>query len=55
MVQGDTVVCDNMQGSSLAHGGGQWSFGAFPPGRPPDRKPRAHPCFEVTQDRRVVG
>jgi hypothetical protein len=31
------VVCDSMQGSSLAHSSGQWSFGAFPPGRPPDR------------------
>jgi hypothetical protein len=31
------VVYDSMQGSSLAHGSGQWSFGAFPLGRPPDR------------------
>jgi hypothetical protein len=37
MVQGDTVVCNNMQGSSLEHGSGQWNFGVFPPGRPPNR------------------
>jgi hypothetical protein len=26
-----------MQGYSLPHGIIQWSFGAFPPGRPPNR------------------
>jgi hypothetical protein len=36
MVQGDTVVCGNRQGSSLAHGGGSWSFGAFSPSKPPN-------------------
>jgi hypothetical protein len=30
-------VCSSMQGSSLAYGSGQWSFRAFPPGRPPGR------------------
>jgi hypothetical protein len=37
MVQEDTVVCSSMQESSLAYSSVQWSFGAFPPGRPPDR------------------
>jgi hypothetical protein len=37
LVQGDTVVCGNMQGFSLAYGSGQWSFGVFPPGRPPNK------------------
>jgi hypothetical protein len=31
------VVCNSIEESSLAHGGVQWSFGVFPPGRPPDR------------------
>jgi hypothetical protein len=37
MVQDDSVIGNNMQGYSLAHGSVQWSFGVFPPGRPPDR------------------
>jgi hypothetical protein len=37
MVQGDIVVYESMQGSSLAHSSRQWSYGAFPLGRPLDR------------------
>jgi hypothetical protein len=37
VVQEDTMVCCSMQGSSWAYSSGQWSFGAFPLGRPPDR------------------
>jgi hypothetical protein len=37
MVHDDTMVCNNIQGYTLAHGGVQWSFEAFPPWRPPDR------------------
>jgi hypothetical protein len=33
----DMVVCNNIQEPSLTHGCVRWSFGAFPPGRPPDR------------------
>jgi hypothetical protein len=37
MVHGDIMVYKNIQGSSLAHNSGQWSFGAFPLERPPNR------------------
>jgi hypothetical protein len=37
VVQENTMVCDNMQGSSWAYSSGQWSFEVFPLGRPPDR------------------
>jgi hypothetical protein len=37
MGQEDTMVYNGMQDSSLAYNSVQWSFGAFPPGRPPDR------------------
>jgi hypothetical protein len=37
MVHEDMVVCNNIQEPLLTHGGVQWSFGSFPPGRPPDR------------------
>jgi hypothetical protein len=36
-IQGDTRVCHNIHNYTLAHGGAQQSFGAFPPGRPPHR------------------
>jgi hypothetical protein len=36
MVQ-DNLVIGSMQGYSLAHDSVQWSFGAFPLVRPPDR------------------
>jgi hypothetical protein len=37
MVQEDTLVCDSVQGTTLAYSSVQQSFGALPPGRPPDR------------------
>jgi hypothetical protein len=37
VVPEDTVVCSNIQGYTLAHGGLQCSFRAFPPRGPHDR------------------
>jgi hypothetical protein len=36
MEHAETVVCNSIEDSSLAHGGVQWSFGVFPLGRPLD-------------------
>jgi hypothetical protein len=37
MVQEDIEVCHSIRDYTLAHGGAQQSFGAFPPGRPPHK------------------
>jgi hypothetical protein len=37
MVHEDTMICNSIQGYTLAHSVVQWSFRAFPPGIPPNR------------------